>query len=173
MCHISTYTSPLSSSSSSSSIKQNRKLIMMMTTTKPSRNEVARAYAVLKAAKTNLIAKAAKRKFDKYWQSMHCEEEEPTTPIYVPTTPGYRPSSPCYVPSMPCYCPWWWARLDDIYCGLLSLKFIIIMMMVFINKGQYHHPEAPQTAALMCLPRRRDRHVTKIYDLTCLNNAYY
>jgi len=69
---------------------------------------VARAYAVLKAAKANLIAKkAAKRKLDKkYWQSMmHCEEE---APIYVmPTTPDYYcPSSPsCYVPSMPCYCP--------------------------------------------------------------------
>ena len=74
-----------------------------MVTTKPSRNEVARAYAVLKAAKTNLIAKALKkRKLDEKYELC---DEEPTTPIYVPTTPGYCPSSPCYVPSMQCYCP--------------------------------------------------------------------
>ena len=69
-------------------------------TTKPSLIEVARAYTVLKAAKTNLIAKALKkRKLDKKYEL--CDEE----PIYVPTTPGYCPLSPCYVPSMPCYCP--------------------------------------------------------------------
>ena len=77
----------------------------MMTTTKPSRIDVARAYAVLKAAKTKnvMIAKALKkRKLDKKYELC---DEEPTTPIYVPTTPSYCPSSPCYVPSMPCYCP--------------------------------------------------------------------
>jgi hypothetical protein len=75
-----------------------------MMTTKPSRNEVARAYAVLKTAKINLIAKAAKkRKLNKY--KLYAEEEEPTTPIYVPTTPSYEPTSPSYFPSMPCYCP--------------------------------------------------------------------
>ena len=81
----------------------------MMTTTKPSRIEVARAYAVLKAAKTKnvMIAKRGggdhgakalkKRKLDKKYELL-CDEE--------PTTPGYYcPSSPCYVPSMPCYCP--------------------------------------------------------------------
>ena len=77
-------------------------------TTKPSRIEVARAYAVLKAAKTKnvMIAKALKkRKLDRLPAMHELCDKEPTTPLYVPTTPGYCPSSPCYVPSMPCYCP--------------------------------------------------------------------
>jgi hypothetical protein len=73
--------------------------------TRPSRNEVARAYAVLKAAKTNAIVKAATKKLEKYKQSMLCAEEEPTNPSYKPTTPVYLPLSPCYCPSTQCYCP--------------------------------------------------------------------
>ena len=71
--------------------------------TRPSRNEVARAYAVLKVAKQNIIVKSAAKKLKKYNQeqaAMLCVEEE-----YVPASPSYRPTTPCYCPSSPCYCP--------------------------------------------------------------------
>ena len=85
----------------SSSIKYAR-YIIMMTRTKPSRLEVARAYAVLKAAKTKHVMIAKTLKKTKLHKKYELYDEEPTTSGYY----YYCPSSPSdYVPSMPCYCP--------------------------------------------------------------------
>jgi hypothetical protein len=108
--------------------------------TRPSHNEVARAYAVLKTAKTNAIVKVATRKVEKYKQAMLCAEEEPADVEYVPTTPGYCPLSPCYCPSTPCLAlehglalRYIWhhvnkERMNPCVCVLLAVAFLFCII---------------------------------------------